>query len=92
MLNNLKKLGKLNKMRAQAVKLKKVLAKEEIMIEEGAIKIVVSADQKFKEVTVNGQTNNALINALNKAIKKSQKVSAQKMKNMDGGLAEMFNL
>ena len=92
MLNNLKKIGKLNKMRAQALRLKKVLAKEEIVVEEGAIKIVVSADQKFREVTVNGQINNALVNALNKAIKKSQKVSAQKMKNMEGGLTDMFNL
>jgi len=91
MFDKLKQAGKLNKLRAQAMKLKKALAGEEIVVEEGAIKVVITGDQKFKDVVINGQRNKALVDALNKSIKKSQKIAAQKMRSMEGGL-EMFGL
>jgi len=91
MLDKLKQIGKLNKLRSQAMKLKKALANEEAIVEEGVIRVVISGDQKFKDVVINGQQNKALVDALNKSIKKSQKIAAQKMKTMDGGL-DMFGL
>ncbi len=84
MLDKFKQLGKLKKLRDQAVALKKVLAVEEITVEEGNIKVVIGGDQKFKEVIIAGETNKALLNALNKAIKKSQKLAAQKLRGMGG--------
>ena len=86
MLDKVKNLGKLAKIRGQAKKLQKVLSSEEVVIHEGSIKIVISGDQKFKEVIVNGQKNKALVDALNKAIKKSQKLAAKKLQGMEGGL------
>ncbi len=85
-LDKFKKLGKLKQLRDQAVKMKKVLNKEEIEVEENGIKIVVDGAQKFKQVLINGEENKNLIDAINKAIKKSQKVAAKKMQEMGGGL------
>jgi len=91
MFDKFKKLGELNKLRSQAMKLKKALSSEEVVIEEGAIKVRVSGDQKFKEVFINGEPNRFLVDVLNRAIKKSQKMAAKKLQTMEGGLG-MFGL
>ena len=90
MFDKLKQLGELNKMRAQAVKIQKELKKQEIEIEEGGVRIVVSGDQKVKELEVNGMTNQKTVEVINKAIEKSQKMAAQKLQAMSGGLTGMM--
>ena len=72
------------KMLAQAYKLKKAIEEEVIEYEENGIKIKVSGDQKIKYLSVNGVENKALIDAINKAMKKSQEMAARKMKDMGG--------
>lgn len=84
MLDKFKKLGELKKLRDQAVALKKALAKEEVVIEEGEVKIVIGGDQKFRQVIFRGETSKSLIDALNKAIKKSQELAAKKLRSMGG--------
>lgn len=90
MLDKLKQLGDLKKMRDQAVKIQKALSKEEIIVEDGDIRIVISGDQKIKEFSVKGLSSDAAVNALNKAIKQSQQLAAKKLQEMSGGLGGML--
>ncbi len=84
MLDKFKKLGKLKKLRDQANKLQDALADEEIRVEMGNIKVVIGGDQKLKSVKIDEQENKNLVKAINKAIKKSQKVAAKKMQELGG--------
>jgi len=77
------------KMLAKAFKLKKAIEGEVTEIEENGIKILVSGDQKIKNLTVNGVENRILLDVINKAMKKSQENAARKMKEM-GGLDGLF--
>ncbi len=86
--DKLKQVGELKKLRDQAMSLKKALAQEEIVIEENGIKIVVSGEQKVKELTINGESNRALVEVVNKALKKSQEIAAKKLQSM-GGLGSL---
>ncbi|MFA6250996.1 MAG: hypothetical protein WC686_05905 [Candidatus Shapirobacteria bacterium] len=72
------------KMLAQAFKLKKAVEAEEVEIEENGVKIRVSGDQKIKYLMINGVENKAVLEAINKAMKKSQEAAARKMKEMGG--------
>lgn len=84
MLDKFKKLGKLKKLRDQANKLQDALAEEEITVEMGNIKVIIGGDQKLKSVKMNNEENENLVKAINKAIKKSQKVAAKKMQEIGG--------
>lgn len=86
MFDKFKQLGELKRLRDQAMALKKALAAEEVVVEEGEIRVVVSGDQKIKELSINGETSKALIDAINKALKKSQKLAAKKLQQISGGL------
>lgn len=86
MFDRFKQLGELKKLRDQAMALKKALAAEEVVVEEGGIRVVVSGDQKIKELSVNGEISKALIDTINKALKKSQKLAAKKLQQISGGL------
>lgn len=90
MLDKLKQLGDLKKMRDQALKIQKQLAAEEIVVEEGDIRIVITGDQKIKEFSVKGITSDAAVEALNKAIKESQQLAAKKLQEMSGGLGGLM--
>ena len=90
MLDKLKQLGDLKKMRDEAVKIQKVLAQEEIVVEEGDIRVVITGDQKIKEFSVKGLSSDAAVDALNKAIKQSQQLAAKKLQEMSGGLGGML--
>ncbi|MCH7951207.1 YbaB/EbfC family nucleoid-associated protein [Patescibacteria group bacterium] len=90
MLDKLKQLGDLKKMRDQAMKIQKQLAQEEIVVEEGDIRVVISGDQKLKEFTVKGHSSEVAIEALNKAIKQSQELAAKKLQEMSGGLGGLM--
>lgn len=90
MLDKVKQLGDLKKMRDQAMQIQKQLAQEEIVVEEGDIRIVISGDQRVKEFSVKGHTSEAAIEALNKAIKQSQELAAKKLQEMSGGLGGLM--
>jgi len=88
--NPLGKIGDLNKLRKDAQAMQQALAAEEIVVEENDIKVVMTGDQKIKELSVKGISNDILINTLNKALKKSQEVAAKKLAQMSGGLSGML--
>ena len=77
------------KMLAQAYKLKKAVEAETVEIEENGVKVVVSGDQRVKFLSINGMENKALVEAINKGMKKSQEQAAKRMKDM-GGLEGLF--
>lgn len=84
------KIKQLKQMRDQAMAVQKQLAAEEIVVERGAVKIVISGDQKIKELTVQGVSSQEVVNALNEAIKKSQELAAKKLQEMSGGLSGLL--
>lgn len=90
MNNPFKALGDLNKLRQQAKKMQDELAGEEIRIEEGDVVVVISGDQKIKQLSVQGVSSQEVIDVLNKAIKESQKLAAEKLQQMTGGLGGML--
>ena len=47
-------------------------------------------DQKIKELSSNGQSDNDIKEAVNEAIKKSQEVAAKKLQQMGGGLSGLL--
>lgn len=90
MVNPFKALGDLNQLRKQAKQMQEELADEEIRIEEGDILVVISGDQKIKQLSVQGISSPEVIDILNRAIKKSQELAAKKLQAMTGGLGGML--
>jgi nucleoid-associated protein EbfC len=90
MQNPLSKLGDLNALRQQAVRMQQELAAEEIEVISGDIRVVISGDQKIKVFSVQGITSQPAIDALNDAIRKSQELAAKKLQQMSGGLGGML--
>jgi len=84
------KLKQLKQMRDQAMAVQKQLAAEEIVVERGVVRIVISGDQKIKELTVQGVSSQEVVSALNEAIKKSQELAAKKLQEMSGGLSGLL--
>lgn len=83
--NPLKGLGDLKKLRDQAQQIQQQLSQEEVVVEEGDIRVVISGDQKIKEFSVQGITSDQAISVINKAIKKSQELAAKKLQMMNMG-------
>jgi len=86
----LSQLGDLKKMRDQALALQQQLAAEELVVEEQGVRVVITGDQRIKELSVQGISNQALIDALNKAIRLSQELAAKKLQEMGGGLTGLL--
>ena len=82
MNNPLSAFGDLNKMRQQAVKMQQALQGKQIVVQKGDVRVVISGDQKILEFSVQGFTSQDAIDALNDAIKQSQKLAAEKLKEI----------
>ena len=75
------------------IKLKQMqnqLAKERVEVEENGVKVVVSGEMKIRELRTNGQPDDKIADAVNKAMEKAQKLSAEKMQEMGPLLSEVF--
>lgn len=84
-MDNIKQLGDLKKMRDQAMEVQKKLAQIKITVEHKGVTVVMTADQKV--VSISGDTDHQKITeAVNEALKQSQKVAAEEMKGLMGGL------
>lgn len=90
MFDKIKQVGELKKMRDEAMVIQKQLAQILTTVEQDGVKVVVSGDQKIQELTIDGAPNKKLVDALNKAMKKSQEVAAKKMQEMSGGLSGLM--
>src|SRR3989337_250410 len=84
-MDNLKQLGDLKKMRDQAMEVQKRLSGIKITIEHKGVTVVMTADQKVQSIS--GEADfEKITEAVNEALKQSQKVAADEMKGMMGGL------
>jgi nucleoid-associated protein EbfC len=90
MFNPFQKVGQLNEMRKQAMEIQKQLQAEEVIIEKNGVRVVISGDQKIKELSSNGRSEDDVKDAINEAIKKSQEVAAKKLSQMGGGLGGLL--
>lgn len=87
MLDKLKMLGDLKKLRAQALAVQKRLAEIEIRVEREGVTVVASGDQRIKSLEVEGEEKEEIREAVNQALKKAQEKAAQEM---GGVLTEDF--
>lgn len=84
-MDNLKQLGDLKKMRDQAMEVQKKLAGIKITVEHKGVVVVMTADQKV--VSISGEQDfGKITEAVNEALKQSQKVAADEMRPMMGGM------
>ncbi len=85
LMDSMKQLGDLKKMRDQAMEIQKKLAGIKITVEHKGVTVVMTADQKV--VSISGESNfEKITEAVNEALKQSQKVAADEMKGLMGGL------
>lgn len=82
MLDKLKALGDLKKLRGQAMAMQKKLAEIEVEVEKGEVSVVVSGDQKIKSLKVQGEEKENVREAINDALKKAQERAAREMGGM----------
>lgn len=92
MFNPFGQLGEIKKMRDQAMMIQRQLQAEEITIEKHGVTVVITGDQKIKELNTNGKNDNDIREAVNEAVKKSQEVAAKKLQEMSGGLGGLGGL
>lgn len=86
--DNLKQLGDLKKMRDQAMEVQKRLADIKITVEHKGIIIVMTGDMKVVSIS-GGNDLNKVTEAVNEALKQAQKVAADEMKSLMGGMPGM---
>ncbi len=84
-MDNLKQLGDLKKMRDQAMEVQKRLAQIKITIEHRGVTVVMTGDQKVQSIA--GEMDPSKVTeAVNEALKQAQKVAADEMKGLMGGM------
>ncbi len=84
-MDNLKQLGDLKKLRDQAMEMQKKLADIKITVEHKGVTVVMTGDQKV--VSISGDNDfDKITDAVNEALKQSQKVAADEMKPLMGGM------
>ena len=104
MFDNLKQLGDLKKMRDQAMEVQKRLQLIKITVEHKGVIVVMTGDQKVVSLSESnpstGSTSSLqagsgqvdldkVTEAVNEALKQSQKVAAEEMKGLMGGMPGM---
>lgn len=97
LFDKMQQAKKLYKLQKTARGIQKELKNTEIEAEswDGKVKVIVSADQKLQDITLDpeilsadnaGKIEKALQDAFNEAIKEAQRISAAKMKELSGDL------
>ena len=85
LMDNMKQFGDLKKMRDQAMEVQKKLQGIKITVEHKGVTVVMAGDQKV--ISISGEQNfDKIAEAVNEALKQSQKVAAEEMKGLMGGL------
>lgn len=90
LMDNLKQLGDLKKMRDQAMEVQKKLQAIKITVEHKGVVVVMTGDQKIISISDPSNTSGQIdlekiTEAVNEALKQSQKVAAEEMKGLMGG-------
>ena len=85
-MNPFQQLKDIKKMRDQAMQIQRELQGEEVNVSKNGVDIVITGDQRIKDLNTNGKSDNDIKDAINEAIKKSQEIAAKKLSQMGGGL------
>ena len=85
LMDGLKQLGDLKKMRDQAMEVQKRLGGIKITVEHKGVTVVMTADQKMQSISGEMEPSK-VTEAVNEALKQSQKVAAEEMKSLMGGM------
>ncbi len=90
MFDKVKQAKELLKLRGEAKKLQDELAKIEHSEENRGMRVKVRGDQTVVYIEMNGESQEELVDLINKAMKEVQKKSAKKMMEMGGGLGGLL--
>ncbi len=83
------KLKQYKDLRSQAKSVQNTLAQETVTAEKGGVKLIMDGNMKVTSLTINQDLSKeslegTITDCINDAIKKSQKLMAQKMQDMGG--------
>jgi DNA-binding protein YbaB len=84
MFDKLQQLKELKKMRDDAMRIQKTLDGEVVETEKNGVKVRVTLAQRFIEIDSSGKDDSDVVEAVNEAVKESQKQAAKKMQGMVG--------
>src|SRR3990167_7711987 len=84
MFDKLQQLKELKKMRDEAMQIQRTLDSETLEVEKRGVKIKLTLAQRFISIEANGKSEEDIIEAVNEAVKESQKRAAKKMQGMVG--------
>jgi DNA-binding protein YbaB len=90
MFNRLKQFSELAKLRGELKAIQKELKKEEVVLEERGFLVVVAGDRTVKRIKIEGKEQPVLVELLNKALKKAQKIEAKKAMERGDHLLNML--
>ena len=92
MFDKLQQLKELKKMRDEAMTIQKALDAETVEVEKRGVTVKVTLAQRFISISSEGKGSDYIVEAVNEAVKESQKQAARKMQQMGGleGLKGMF--
>ena len=85
LMDSMKQLGDLKKMAEQAKEIQKKLGDIKITVEHKGVTVVMTGDQKVMDISGDNDLDKVK-DAVNEALKQSQKVAAEEMKGMMGGM------
>ena len=79
-------------MRDEAMRIQRALDDEVVEVEKKGVKVKVTLAQRFVSIETNGKSDEDIAEAVNEAVKESQKQAAKKVQGMVGleGLKGMF--
>jgi DNA-binding protein YbaB len=83
------KLKQIKDLRSQAKTMQSALSQESITVEKGGIKVIMNGNMEVSSISINQELSKdsiegLLAEAVNEAIKKTQRLMAQKMQEMGG--------
>ena len=87
MFQKVQQAKKLWEMRNQAMQMQKALEAETVKVEKNGVSVVMTGNQKIQKLDFEeGEDPKKVAEAINDALKDSQKVAAKKLQEMGGGL------
>ncbi|MFH1522749.1 MAG: YbaB/EbfC family nucleoid-associated protein [Patescibacteria group bacterium] len=83
------KLKHLKDLRSQAKNMQNALSQETVTVEKGGVKVVMNGNMEINSISINedlakDSLEGILADSINEAIKKTQRLMAQKMQEMGG--------
>ena len=84
MFDKLQQLKELKKMRDEAMSIQRALDQEVVEVEKRGVKVKVTLAQRFVSIEAQGRDDEDIKEAVNEAVKESQKQAARKMQQMGG--------